>query len=322
MRAKGAPRRPVAGAIVLAAAVAAFAPGCAIGGATKGSDEMIGTLMKIIPESNAVAFVRLGQAAKTTVQGRPWVKVPSAVIESFRGLKPGATSVDLLVPESSAAGLRPGEEAVVFLKSEGAGYRLVKFSEPLEVPKEGREAFLRIVRETVSAAQPMSGTTMRRQNILKNLQSGIDFFQMDASRSALDATGWTEPEIEVLITLVKGDETHKPVEGLTRDNLIAVAARWAAVPRAISFGKDLLKGGEYRSFYLGLAERKPPESETIVKGCLADPEEKIQVNALLVAGLLRRQDLLDAFAAGYKRPIPPAIQAALKQAREFVTREI
>jgi hypothetical protein len=312
--------RRIAAALLVAAAPAA----CAARGSTKGSDAMLGTLMKIIGESNAVAFVRLGPPAKAVLQGRPYVKVGAEVIENLRGLKPGAGRIDLMVPETQAAGLgEPGREAVVFLRTEGAAYRLTKFSEPLDVPADGREPFLKLVRDAVAAAQPMAGGAARRQHVLNALQSGFEVLQQDASRTALDMKGFTEPEIEALVALVQGDERRPPVKGLTRDNLLAAIFRLAAPARASSFGRRMLEEGAHREIYLGLAERDPKEAEGIVKGFLDDPDEKVRLAGLLVAGLLRRTDLLDAYEARYPEgQAPPPVRSALEKAREFAAREI
>lgn len=285
---------------------------------------MLGSLMRISGDAKAVAFVRLGPSSPATVAGRPWVKLSSEILENLHGLKSSSGPIGILLPEMAAARFgKPGREVVVFLQPEGADYRLVKRSEPLDVPVDGRETFLRCVRETVTASQPSAGASARRQHVLKMLQSDIPFFREDASRSALETTGFTNAEIETLIGLVKGTPERPPVEGATRENLLATIFKVAPSGLAIPFGKEMLLAGSYREVYLGLSERELVQAEPVVKAFLDDPNEKIQAQGLLVAGLMRRTDLLDAFEKRFPpQKLPSDLRSAIAKARELAAREL
>jgi hypothetical protein len=290
---------------------------------TEGADAMMGTLHKIIPESQAVALVRFGRPTPATQDDVAYLVFPSEVLESLRGLGGGVRSIEIAIPEAEALG--HGEtphDALVFLQSVGARYRLTMFSEPVEVPEAGREAFLKCAREWIDATGPGTPPLALRQHVVRMLASDIPFYVEDAARAALDQKGFADAEVEQMVALVEGEGDREPVRDITRDNLLAVIFRDAAPERAIELGRELLPAGAHREIYLGLAERERGEAETITRGFLGDPKEKVQIGGVLVAGLLRRGDLIDAFEEGVRGQPSPALRAALDQGRAYVKREL
>ncbi len=284
---------------------------------------MLGTLSKILPESQAVALVRMGAPVSATVEGRPWRRFPSEVLRDLRGLGKSSGSIDVLIPEAAALELGSGGgEAVVFLQRQGDGYRPVRHSEPLEVPDPGRDEFLAGIAGWLEATAPGAGPAAQRAQVIRMLRAESRFLREDASRAALDLDAFGEGEVESLIAVAEGDDRHPGATGLVRDNVLSVIFRDGPEERLAELGRELLPRGEHRQIYLGLAERDPGEAGAIAKAFLDDPKEKVQIGGVLVAGLLRRADLIDAFEKNVRGAPSPALRDALAQGRAYVKREL
>lgn len=322
VRRTGGIRRAARAALL---ALLAATAGCAASEAPKGSDTMLKTMLKVIGESDGVFLVRTGAVEETTIQGKPVQRIPTEVLEAFKGMNPGGKSLWVTIPVTGPGMTQvdPNSEVVFFLRMKAGAWTPPPFSDPLPVPAKNREAFLQGMREYARAALPSATATVVRLHLLKMLLSGIAVFQEDASKSALDVKGWTPEELASLELLVLGNDEREPLQGLARENVIPTILKHAERAQATAFGRKILAGGEYREPYIGLSERPPKEAGEIAQGFLDDPEEAVVANGLRVAGLLRRADLLDAFAKRYEgRTFPPALAGPLAEARKFVAREL
>jgi hypothetical protein len=91
------------------------------------------------------------------------------------------------------------------------------------------------------------------------------------------------------------------------------------VPLATQFAREELKQGHGDAVYFGLLTRNN-QTDAIVTDLLRDPDEAVRKEALRVAGLLRKNELLDAF----ERELPTeesGVLQALQAARALTARD-
>jgi hypothetical protein len=144
------------------------------------------------------------------------------------------------------------------------------------------------------------------------LRSGVRFFVTDAAKACSTISAWSDGELQQLIAIANGDGGVVRPEGNDHDHLAAVIVHHGSPALATRFARQELKEGHGDAVYFGLMKRNDQAVESILAELLRDEDEIVRREALRVAGLLRKNELLDQFErqAGDQSWVPQALDAA------------
>ena len=89
----------------------------------------------------------------------------------------------------------------------------------------------------------------------------------------------------------------------------------------LPFIRGLLLAGDGDAVYFGFSRRTDKAADTLLDKLLSEPDFRIQAGALRVAGLLRREDIINRFEMQYVRQPNVEIMKAVDDARALVNRD-
>jgi hypothetical protein len=285
---------------------------------------MLETVLSIVPKANAIVVATVEQASAVSDGGRDWVRTRIVPSEVWKGSTSVGTPIQLDV---AAAGketpeLREGREYVFFLKRpDGGPWHLVDLSRPLEVPERDRAEYLAIVRGYVPLAAAGSSEDALKRQLVRALGSGIPLLQLDAARTTDRITRWSEADLDELVAVLDEPDPRKVPRGTAREFVVVVLVTNATPERLQPIVRHELLAGDADAVYFGLEARKDDAGERVLRKLFDDPDEAVRAGALRVAGLLRRADLLDAYAAARKGRLTQRDGEAVVEARKLVTRD-
>jgi hypothetical protein len=102
---------------------------------------------------------------------------------------------------------------------------------------------------------------------------------------------------------------------------MTVVVQYGSASRVTSFARLELEKENSDPVYYGLFKRGGQDVDTILWSLLKDTGVHVQVQALRVAGLLRRVDILDSFEKQLEPNADTRIRAALGSARALANRD-
>jgi hypothetical protein len=185
---------------------------------------------------------------------------------------------------------------------------------------EERERFIDNLRRAARLASTTASETELKRHYVDMLRSGVRFFVTDAAKACSTIPSWSDGELQQLIAILSGDGVTERPQGNDHDHLAAVVVQHGSVALATQFARQELKDGHGDPVYFGLMKRRGPTVDAILAALLRDQDEAIRSEALRVAGLLRKKDLLDQFekqeASG-----ETWVRQALQQARALAIRD-
>src|SRR6185503_18260375 len=97
---------------------------------------------------------------------------------------------------------------------------------------------------------------------------------------------------------------------VTRENLVVVITMHATPPKIAAFARAEMPRGGVDGFYAGFMNRTDEAAGTVLRDLLNDSNVDIKTAALRLAGLLRRQDVLDAFEKQAGQGADPKVRTA------------
>jgi len=288
-------------------------------------------ITNVIRKSEIVVVSTVSHTEEVTVGGQEFVRVRTEVAEYFKGgsAGPRALTVDVWTAGKETPQIATEQEYLFFLrapegtKPQPAGpWHLTELTRPIAVPAKERDSFLRCLRESVKVAAANPTEPALKQHIIRMLQSGVHFFQSDASRVAVNISDWRDDEIGLLIAILSGEEGGPTISGSNeRDNLITVVVQHGTPARVTTFAREQMKNADSEAIYFGLFKRRDMAVDPIIWELLKDADPAVRSEALRVVGLLRRADILDVFEKQYRPSAKDDLRGAIERARALVARD-
>ena len=285
--------------------------------------------MNAIRKSEIVAVGTVYHSETTTVNGHEFLRLKIEPVKFFKGnmASQRTLTVDVRTAGKETPQIEVSKEYLFFLRpsdstgSTGRPWQLVDLTRPVEIAAQQRDIFSSCLRDSVRLASQTASDAELKQFLIRMLKSGVSFFQSDASRFALTVTDWSDVEIEELVAILAG-KSSRELHGINeRENVTTLVVQYGAVKRVTTFARLELKKGNSDPIYYGLYKRAGPDVDATLWGLLRDPDIEVSIQALRVAGLLRRADILDSFEKELGRDPDTRILAALGAARTLVGRD-
>ena len=291
---------------------------------------MFETIRNAVRNADLVVYGKVTIAAANKIDGQDFLYVgvqPVAAMKGRSGLP------DLVNIETPSFGMETpfmeiGDKYLFFLvtrDNEDAKNRpvwdLLPGVPPVLVQEKEKEAFLACARTSVEFVEMSATGPQLKQHFLQMLDSGVSFFQSDASREALQVSDWSSADLALMMQLLVGERKVTISGTVERENLITVIV-WQGQPdQILTFVRGQVVAGNTDPIYFGLSRRTDSVVDDILNGLLADPETQVRNGGIRIAGLLRRADIIDSVERRNIDPVIPEISMAIKQARLLVNRD-
>jgi hypothetical protein len=272
--------------------------------------------------SETVVLARALETRQVTDGEQRYLRVIASITESVKGGfgRDATIVIDINHEGKETPRIQLGNEYLFFLTPNGAERRRVLAeTRPIAIRADERERFLTHLRAAAELASATPLETELKRHYLAMLRSGIRFFVTDAAKACSTLPSWTDGELRQVIDIVEGKGVVERPQGNDHDHLAAVVVHHGSVPLATQFAREELKQGHGDAVYFGLLTRNN-QTDAIVTDLLRDPDEAVRKEALRVAGLLRKNELLDAF----ERELPTeesGVLQALQAARALTARD-
>ena len=292
--------------------------------ASEGIPRMDETLRKVVGRSDVVAVAAMLRGSLVEVAEAQFLRAEMQCREVLKGNAPvnAVLTVDIRAAGKETPNLEPGRDYVLFLKPlTGRPAALVTGMRPLSVPPTDAARFLRWLRLSVALYERNPSGHELKEHVFRMLDSYAPFFESDATRLAAEIPEWSPAELDRLIAILESEHGTHAVEGDDRTNAEAVVARFADPPRLAAFGRFEYRLGAGDGIYYGLLDRKNGNPDAVVRELFADPDDRVKIGALRLAGLLRRGDLIDTFPQRPASATSDAVRRAIANARALVTRD-
>lgn len=303
--------------------ITALSGGCAMEAANGGTTAMFEFIIDAIRKSETVAIAQVTGTQQVAGGEQGYLRVGASVTEVIKGpSSSGSTiAIDIVIEGKETPRLQLGAEYLFFLRANGSvAWRLLDLTRPVSIRVEERERFVENLRRAARLATSPASEAELKRHYLDMLRSGVPFFVTDAAKACSAIPSWSDGELQQLIAILNGDGVTERPQGNDHDHLAAVVVQHGSVALATRFARQELKDGHGDPVYFGLMKRRGATVEAILAELLRDQDEAIRSEALRVAGLLRRQDLLDQFerqdASG-----ETWVRQALQQARALAIRD-
>jgi hypothetical protein len=289
---------------------------------------MIETLMNAVQSSDVVAVATVRRTRIATVEQVEFLRTEAEIRELLKSTVPDWK----LLVDIRTAGLETPQMEVdttyVFFVRAPAGvdphradrWLVANLPRPVRVPATQPEAFLQCLRESVRVYSSNPAEQDLKRHLLRMLHLGVPYFQSDATRLAPSISSWSPTEVDQLVAFL-GDKAGAALEGDERINLSAVIVNFGDSHQVVSFARGEFLRGNTDGLYYGLLRRKIGSVDQILWALLDDPDAKIKIGALRVAGLLRRGDIIDKFEKQYGKAADTHVSGAIVSARALVTRD-
>ena len=311
------------GGLVTLAFVTALSSGGAIEAANGGTADMFEFIIDAIRKSETVAIAQPTETQQVAGGEQGYLRVSASVTEVVKGgLSRGSTiAIDIAIEGKETPRLQLGAEYLFFLHGSGSGaWRVLDLTRPVSIRVEERERFVDNLRRAARLASTTSSDVELKKHYLDMLRSGVRFFVTDAAKACSAISSWNDGELQQVIAILNGDGVPERPQGNDHDHLAAVVVQQGSVALATRFARQELKDGHGDPVYFGLMKRKGQTVDAILTALLRDQDEAIRGEALRVAGLLRRKDLLDQFEK-QETSGEASVREALVQARALAIRD-
>jgi hypothetical protein len=295
------------------------APKAANGGTT----DMFEFIIDAIRKSDTVAIVEALETQQAAGGEQGYLRVTARLVDVVKGRHSrGSTIVIDIVNEGrETPRIQVGGEYLFFLRGDGSGTgRVLDLTRPVSIRPEERERFVENVGRAARIASSTPSDAELKRHYLELLRSRVGFFVTDAAKACSTISSWSDGELQQLIAIVNADDAAERPQANDHDHLAAVIVQHGSAPLATRFAREELKEGHGDAVYFGLMKRTGQTADAILAELLRDMDESVRREALRVAGLLRKKDLLDQF----ERDQPegqPWVQQALQQARTLAVRD-
>jgi hypothetical protein len=288
-----------------------------------GTADMFEFIIDAIRKSQAAAIVEAIDRQRVAGGEQGYLRVTARVAEVVKGqLTRGSTFVIDIVDEGrETPNIQPGTEYLFFLRhDDGGSWRVLDLTRPVTVRPEDRDHFLENLQAAAKLASATPSTDELKRHYLAMLRTGIRFFATDAAKACSSLQPWNERELRQVIDILQGKGVAGRPQGNDYDHLVALVVHHATVPLASSFAREELKQGHGDAVYFGLLKRNDSTVDAIVGALLRDPDQVVRNEAVRVAGLLRKNQLLDEVER-HLTPDEGALRQALAAARALAARD-
>jgi hypothetical protein len=303
--------------------ITALSGGSATRAANGGTTDMFEFIIDAIRKADMVAIVEALETQEVAGGEQGYLRVGARLTEVVKGrLSGGSTiTIDIAMQGRETPRIEIGTEYLFFLRGDGSGnWRVLDLTRPVSIRLEERERFIENLRRAARLASTTASEAELKRHYLDMLRSGVRFFITDAAKASSTVPSWNDGELQQLIAILNGDGVAERPQGNDHDHLAAVVVQHGSVAVATRFARQELKDGHGDPVYFGLMKRSGQTVDAILAALLRDQDEAIRGEALRVAGLLRRKDLLDQFekqdASG-----ETWVRQALEQARALAIRD-
>lgn len=263
---------------------------------------MLGRIMSTIGESDVVALARSPRVVSEPQSESDAFRFEIEFVKVWRGTIDGTASHILVVPVAGRDTplLSPDAVYLLFLESlepsqpESKEWGLVDLSAPIIVPDAQRATYISNMDEYVEVEGEKSDAPRMKDHFLRMLNSAIGFFERDAGIEARDIEDWSPEEVDRLIAIAHRDDERGPLTGLAREKATILTIIYGHRQQVLPYVREELPIGNTGDVYWGLTNIEPAAAGSIVLELLGDSDLTVRIEAIKLAGLLRRTDMLDS----------------------------
>lgn len=290
---------------------------------------MIERILSIMKRSEATVLMRAGEQVAEPSGNQNLLRYEIEVPGIFHGSSDSWTGQYLVVEEEGIDTFQPspGQSYLVFLVYNEDGQRCLAPLAPIvPVPDSMRVKYSEWMRDYAALAVSDPAAPPIKDHIFNMLTTGVEFFQLDGALEAQFVENWRVAEIQRLIEIVRGDNTGRPLEGRTREIVTCVIVGKGEASQVKAFARQEMLAGCTDNVYWGLHVGRPTFGDSLLSDYLSDYDVEVRIQAIRLAGLLRRADALDLVENRVRLEEPDEINEtrileAIAKARDIVDRD-
>jgi hypothetical protein len=293
-----------------------------IAAAAQGVPGMNETLRNVVRRSDVVVVTTMLRTSLVQVGETQFLRAETEVRERLKGVVPSSKvlTVDIRTAGKETPALDAGKSYVLFLMPlTGGSALLVQGMRPVSVPAADSDRFLRCLRQSVTLYERNPSDRELTGHAFEMLASGVSFFASDATRLGLEIPVWDTAELDRWIAFLTSERGQHAITGEERINAEAVVAKSGDPGRIAAFARAEYRLGAGDGIYYGMLQsKKGPDA--LLADLLSDPDDRVKIGALRLAGLFRRGDIVDSFEKRSAGSGSDAVRSAIVKAQALVKR--